>query len=276
MTNIFDNVKKLRDITGIGIVECKSALLASNNNIDNAVIYLRQKGTLVATGKSSRTANEGVVHVFVKDDKKSCVILEVRCETDFISRSFEFIGYCDNVGSYFLSSKFFDQNFILYENEIVVSQELNDLRVSLISKFKENIFIKRVYRQSASYGFLFSYVHLDRIGVILNISVNDGAVALDILMQIAAMNPKYIDIGDVPNDILLSEKSIYSTKFKNQYPDKDALLLNKMIDGQVNKFFKDNVLLEQVFIKDAKKNVRYFLNNVVCVNSFVRFELGEN
>lgn len=276
MFDVFDNVKKLRDMTGIGIVDCKNALLVNNNNIDDAVIYLKKKGMLNAVTKSSRLANEGLIHTILSNDKKSGVILELRCETDFVSRAKEFKDYCDDVCNYFISDNFSNNNFLLKENDIILDQKLMDAKIDLVSRFKENIFIKKVCRISTKDGFLFTYVHFGRIGVILNISVDDVIIGTDVLMQITSMNPKYVDIKNVSDDVVLKEKDIYFNRFKSQHHDKDEALLNKMVDGQLSKFFKDNVLLEQTFVKDMKKNIRSFLNNRVCVYDFIRFELGDS
>lgn len=275
MSSIFDNIKKLRDVTGVGIVECKNALLSSDNDFDKAVIFLRKKGILNVASKSNRIANEGLVAVTVSSDKKIGVMLEVNCETDFVSRSDDFVSYVKKLTDFFISYEFDIKDFYLYDKEIILSDDLNNLKIDLVSKLKENIVIKRVRRIVVKDGFLFKYLHFGKLGVILNISEDESNIALDVLMQIASMNPKYVNIDDIPIDILSNEKQICYDKFKNQYPGKSEILLNKMVDGQINKFFKDNVLLEQDFIKDSKKSIKYFLGNKIKLISFVRFELGE-
>jgi elongation factor Ts len=275
MVNFIDNVKKLREVTGIGIVECRNALMATYNNFDDAILYLRKKSSSVVAMKSTRVANEGLIFVKVSDNKKCSVMLELNCETDFVSKSCDFQGYGEKLCDFFLSDFFGNDNFLLFGDDVKLSSELMDLLANLVSKFGENIVVKRVFRNFVNDGFVFSYTHFGRIGAVLHISINDYDVALPVLMQIASMNPRYVAIKDVPEDFLINEKVLYFEKLKDQYPDKDISLLNKMVDGQLSKFFKENVLLEQSFIKDLKNTVKFFLRDCV-VYSFIRFETGEN
>lgn len=276
MSILFDNVKKLREKTGIGIVECKNALLASGNDIDEAVVYLRKNGVFNVENKLSRTAKEGLVFVLLSNDKKNGVILEINCETDFVARSSDFSNYAKRICEFFISDEFLGKSFCFDEKNIVLPHYLNDTKIDLVSNFKENIVVRRLYKIFCDDGFLFSYVHFDnQIGVILSANENNPDICLDILMQIAAMNPKYLCISDVPEDILRAEKNIFFDKFKNQYPDKDSLLIDKMVDGQINKFLKNVVLLEQSFIKDSKILVKNLIKDKIHIKTFKRFSVGD-
>lgn len=277
MSDFFDNVKKLRDKTGISIIDCKKALLVSNNDIDNAIIYLRKNGASIVDSKSNRQANNGVISVFVNENKKDGVIIEVNCETDFVAKSVDFLDYVNRLCLYFVSNDFLGKNFSIYENDIVLNKELADLKIDLISKLRENLVLKRVFKFFSNDNFLFSYLHFDnKIGVILSIDKDDSLLAKDILIQIASMRPKYLSILNVPEDVLLSEKQVYLDKLKNKYPEKDAALLSKMVDGQVNKFYSDTVLLEQDFVKDNKKKIKQIISSKCNIIHFKMFCLGQN
>jgi elongation factor Ts len=276
MSDFLNNVKKLRELTGISIIDCKKALLESNNNIDLAVIYLRKSGASIMESKSNRQANNGVISVFINESKCDGVMLEVNCETDFVAKSSDFLNYVDKLCKYFVSNDFLGKNFIMTDDKIVLNQELNDLKIDLLSKLRENIVLKRVVKFFSQSGFLFSYLHFDnKLGVVLNIDKDDNFLAKDILIQIASMKPKYLNILDIPGDVLLAEKQISFDKLKNKYPDKSLDLLTKMVNGQVNKFYSDNVLLEQDFVKDNKKKVKQVIG--LCnIISFTTFCLGNN
>ena len=261
MSNFFDNVKKLRDLTGISIIDCKKALIESNNDIDLAVVYLRKHGASIVENKSVRQTNNGVISFLVCESKKSGVIIEVNCETDFVAKS----------------DDFFLKNFYLSENEIFLSKDLNELKINLVSRFRENLVLKRVFKMYSDNGFIFGYLHFDnKLGVILNINKDDSILAKDVLIQIASMKPKYIKKSDVLSDTLMSEKQIYFDKLKNKYPEKDDILLSKMVEGQMNKFFTENVLLEQNFVKDNKKTINQLINSEIDIITFKMFCLGQN
>lgn len=278
MNNILENIKILRDKTGLGIIECKNALLKTDNDIENAILFLRKNSKLTAVNKSSRITKDGLICIMISEDLKNGVILEINCETDFVARSSDFSDFLFKISNFFLfDEKFFNKNLNFFENDIILSEDLNNYKCDLISKFKENILIKRVSRIFSENGYLFKYIHLGdncgKKGAILNFSENDPKMALDILMQIVSMKPKFLSITDIPDSILQIEKEVYFNKFKNQYVDKNDDLILKMVDGQINKFYKDNVLLEQDFIKANKVAVKNILDKCK-VYSFIHFEVG--
>lgn len=275
MSDFLNNVKKLRELTGISIIDCKKALLESNNDIDLAVIYLRKGGASIMESKSNRQANSGVISIFINESKHDGVMLEVNCETDFVAKSSDFLNYIDKLCKHFVSNDFLGKNFIMNDDKIVLNKELNDLKIDLISKLRENLILKRVVKFFSQSDFLFSYLHFDnKLGVILNIDKDDNFLAKEILIQIASMKPKYLNILNIPEDVLLSEKQISFDKFKNKYPEKNLDLLTKMVDGQINKFYSDNVLLEQDFVKDNKKKVKEVIAFRCNIISFTTFYLG--
>lgn len=277
MSDFLNNVKKLRELTGISILDCKKALLESDNDIGSAVTYLRKSGASIMESKSNRQANNGVISVFIDENKRDGVMLEVNCETDFVAKSPDFLNYVDKLCKYFVSNDFLGKSFIINDDKIDLSKELSDLKIDLISKLRENLVLKRVVKLFSQNGFLFSYLHFDnKLGVILNIDKDDNFLAKEILIQIASMKPKYLSILNIPEDVLLSEKQIYFDKLKNKYPEKNLDLLNKMVDGQLNKFYSDNVLLEQDFVKDNKKKVKQVILSKCNIISFTTFCLSNS
>ncbi|CAB3976460.1 translation elongation factor Ts [Candidatus Azoamicus ciliaticola] len=277
MSDFLNNVKKLRELTGISIIDCKKALLESNNDVDLAVIYLRKSGASIMESKSNRQANNGVISIFIDESKHDGVMLEVNCETDFVAKSSDFLDYVDKLCKYFVSNDFLGKNFIMNDDKIVLNKELNDLKIDLILKLRENLILKRVVKFFSQSNFLFSYLHFDnKLGVILNIDKDDNFLAKEILIQIASMKPKYLNIFNIPEDELLSEKQISFDKLKNKYPEKSLDLLTKMVDGQINKFYSDNVLLEQDFVKDNKKKLKQVIASRCNIISFTTFCLGNS
>lgn len=273
--SILDNIKKLREITGISILECKKALLANDNDVSKSIVYLRKSGILNVSKLSDRVAKEGVLISMLSSDRKDGVVVELNCETDFVSRSLDFIEYANKVANFFLFS-YIGKSFFLCDKDLILNQELDDAKINLISKFKENLFIKRVHKVNTVDGFLFNYVHFDnKICVLICVDKDDSLLCSNILIQIASMAPKYLCIEDVPSDILFNEKVIYFDKFKIQHPDKDSFLLDKMVDGQLNKFFKTIVLLEQDFVKNPKISIKTYLNDKLIINFFNRFVIGD-
>lgn len=273
---MFDNIKKLREKTGVSIIDCKKALLESDNDIDKAIIYLRKTGSSILESKANRTTKNGVIGICLTDDRKNGVILEINCETDFVARSNEFETLVKQIALFYLSEYNMEKCFNFNSQVDVKEKYLVDLISDFAVKFKENIVIKRLLKVYSIDGFLFSYIHFDKkIASIIELDSNDETLALDLLMQIVSMKPKFLDIKHVPENVITSERNLFFEKLKLQHQDKNDILLNKMVDGQIAKFFKENVLLEQIFIKDTKKTIKVFLNNKVNILSYNYFSLGE-
>lgn len=259
--SIIEKIKIIRAQTGISILECKKALIKNNLDISNSILHLRKIGILNAAVKSLRTASDGLIGVVIDKDMKQCVIVEVNCETDFVSKSDDFQQYMDYLCNYFMSNKDNKDSNYCYEN-LTSNIQLEELRLNLISKLGENIVLKMVRRISLKNGFMFSYVHgglkYGKIVSIISVSNyidDDIDLLLDISMQIVAMNPKYVSIDSVPLHILNNEKKL-NTNLTN--------------------FFKNNVLLNQIFIKNNDMSVEDSINNKFTVLDFNRFEVGLN
>ncbi len=281
--NIIDKIKQLRNKTGVGMMLCKEALLKTNGNMEEAVLFLRKKGFFVAQKRVSKATSAGLVSVLLDDSKKNAVIIEVNCETDFVAKSPKFISFVSKLLDFFIKSDIYGKNFYKLHKEICLNEDINNDRLEFIASVGENITINRVKRICVDKGYLSYYVHgssdFGTIGSILltnNESCNFLNLVDDISMQIVAMNPKYLSIKDVPSAIILREKELYYEAGKNKYVNKNKSLLEKIVNGQIKNFYKDVVLLEQMFIKDQKLSVRDTIFNKFELLDFVRFEVGEN
>ena len=280
---LLDKIKLLRVKTGACMVHCKKALIETSYDLDEAVLYLRKKGFAIALKRNSKTALAGMISVLLDNDGKNAVILEVNCETDFVARSSCFIAYVSNLLKLFLYDDSFNENFYMLHNELCSYKKINDDRLDLISKVKENIIIKRIKRINITTGKLHYYVHggsdIGKIGAVLSVDnnlENYFDLVKDISMQIVAMNPKYLNIEDIPLNIISKEKQLYFETIKDKYVDKNDFVIKKVIFGQLKKFYKDTVLLEQIFIKNSKLLVKDVIGEKFKLLNFTRFEVGEN
>ncbi|CAL4320314.1 translation elongation factor Ts [Buchnera aphidicola] len=256
-------VKKLRLRTGIGIMDCKQALINSKGDFEQAIIYLRKHGKITALKKNANIAARGVVSTYLKDNFG--YMIELNCETDFVSRHIEFINFAKN---------------ILIQSHL---QQLKDLewlrtvfeedRISLISKFNENIIIRRFCFLEGNT--ILSYDHIGRVGVLLNAQSCDKEVLKYIAMHIAASRPEYIDVSDIPKEIVHQEREIQLEIALKTGKNKE--IAQKIVHGRINKFINRISLLEQDFIIDPTKKVKTVLNeNNIKILKFFRFEVGEN
>jgi elongation factor Ts len=266
-------VNELRTRTGAGMMDCRKALIESDGDFEKAIDYLRKKGQKVAAKRSDRETKEGVVITLVSDDKKKGVIICLSCETDFVARNDEFTGFAKSVAQAALDHSIASIEALNNEkvNGEIVSNKINDL----IGKIGEKITISRYEKIDA--GYTVSYTHGDyRIGVLAGFSKPlDEAAAKDVAMQIAAMNPIAVDESSVPADMIAREKEIAVEQVKGE--GKPAEMAEKIAIGKVNKFFKEQTLLAQPFVKDNKLSVAAYLKSVdpdVKVTGFKRVALG--
>lgn len=270
-------VKELRDRTGGGMMECKKALVEANGDFEIAIDNMRKSGAAKAAKKSGRTAAEGRVVVKISTDGKSAVILEVNCETDFVSRDASFIQFTEKVAEFALENKINTVDDLLAFsctggcscNAKTVAQCLE----GLVAKLGENIRIRRVaFMHSAN--LIGSYVHSDKIGVLVNLSVDNKDLGKDIAMHIAASKPTAVSAKDLPQEMLDKEREIYLAQVESS--GKPAEILSKMVEGKLQKFIKEITLLDQSFIKNPDITVDALLKTAkATVLSFVRFEVGE-
>jgi len=258
-------VKELRERTGLGMMDCKKALVAADGNIETAIDELRKSGQAKAAKKAGRTAAEGAVVTKVAADGTRAIILEVNSETDFVARDENFTTYVTSVA---------DKIFETGETDIakLMEGELETARLALVQKIGENISVRRA---SVSEGSVVDgYIHGGRIGVLVALEGGDQALAKDVAMHVAAANPLVVFPEEVPEATLAREKDIFTAQAKESgKPDE---IIEKMIVGRVKKFLKEVSLVEQSFIKDPDITVGALVKKAgATIKSVVRFEVGE-
>ncbi|RYX85834.1 elongation factor Ts [bacterium] len=274
------DVKKLRDMTGAGMMDCKKALVETNGDIDAAITFLREKGIGGATKKADRAANEGAIGVYVAEDGASGAIIEVGCETDFVGKNESFRELVSELAR---NAALFGSSDIeaLLEAKTLNNdaQTVRELIVEAISTIGENIVLKRIALLGAQDGVIGTYVHSDgRKGSIV---VAEGAsteeaktAAREIAMQAVALRAPYLNRASVPADVVEAEKAIYRTQAAEE--GKPEAMQDKIAEGRLNKYYKENTLVEQAFIKDDKQSVQQIAKSVgATIENFVRFEVGQ-
>ena len=269
-------VNDLRQRTGAGMMDCKRALEEANGDVQKAIEILRKKGASVAAKRAEKSANEGLIVTKVSDDKKSGTILEINCETDFVAKSEDFIKLADYIINAVHKNKPKNVEELLSKN-LDVQNKLNDV----LGKVGEKIEISRFDIFEANNGMLVDYIHMgSKLGVLIKFDdVNDGSdelsvIGKDMAMQVAAMNPISITREDVPKSVVDKELEIYKELAKKE--GKPEQILEKIAMGKLNKFFKENTLLNQDFIKENKKSVKQYLQEKdkdLTVSGFIRFGL---
>jgi elongation factor Ts len=261
-------VKELRELTGVGLMDCKKALSENDGNIDEALKYLREKGLSRAAKKSDRSTNEG--KVFIQNSANKAVILEINCETDFVANNDDFSALGSALTSHVLAQGLADMGAL--ESSSVEGKAYADFMAGYVMKLGENIQVKQ-FTLFESAPYVSSYTHMNgKIGVVVSFTgeVNEG-IGRDVAMHVAAVNPQYLKSEDVPTGDLANEREIMRNQMLNE--GKSVEIVDKIVDGKISKFYKDTCLLEQAFVKDDKKSVKQVLGNV-SVNSFVRYQLG--
>ncbi len=274
------DVKELREITGCGMMDCKKALTETDGDREKAIEFLREKGLATAAKKSGRIAAEGIVCAYVSDDKKTAVLLEVNSETDFVAKNSEFLTFVNNVAKIVADNDPADVEALKalpYEG----SETVGDKLTAMIAKIGENMNIRRFARVQ---GNVCTYIHGGgRIGVLVEA---EGALdtdekmeaAHDIAMQVAAINPMYLSKDVVPAEDVEKEKHIIMAQIKEdpKNASKPDNIIEKMVGGKINKFYEQNCLLQQEFVKDNDLKVeKYLASKGVKLVGYVRFEKGE-
>jgi len=278
-------IKKLRDQTGAGMMDCKRALEATDGNMDAAIEYLRKKGAAVAQKRAERSAKEGAIVTRVSSDGKTGVIVEVNCETDFVARSEDFVGFANAVAQAIETGKPASLDRVA-DLPVQGGKKVSEMQNDLLAKVGEKIDVKRYALYQANAGSVGSYTHLgSKIGVLVEFTGLEGADAAggagrDVAMQIAAMNPMVITRDQLEKTVIEREMEIYRTQAKNE--GKPAQIVDKIAAGRLEKFYQEVCLMEQIFIKDSGKTIKEYLNETsakagkpVTVKRFVRFHLGE-
>lgn len=261
-------VKELRERTGLGLLECKKALAAAGGDIEVAIEELRKSSGMKAAKKAGRTAADGVVAIRIAEDGKSGVIGEVNSETDFVARDENFAGFVSQV---------MDKAVELRTDDVaaIAGGDIEDARQALVQKIGENISVRRIGVVSAADGVVGGYVHgNNRIAVLVELAGGDEALAKDVAMHVAAVNPAVVAPADMPEDQLQKEREIYTAQAADS--GKPPEIVEKMIEGRIRKYLSENSLTEQAFVKDPDVTVGKLVKAAgATIAGFTRFEVGE-
>lgn len=265
-------VKELREMTGAGMMDCKKALTECDGDMDKAVDFLREKGLAQAAKKAGRIAAEGLVGSYVSEDAKIGVIVEVNCETDFVAKTDDFKDLVNTLAMHIAATKPADV-------EALTASELNGQTVAAlitekIAKIGENISLRRFVCYETD-GMVASYIHAGgKIVTLVDMKGGDAELAKDIAMQVAAVNPSYLDRTQVPAAELEHEKQVLTEQARNE--GKPEKIIEKMVDGRIEKYYKEVCLVDQAYIKGDDENISSLLKKANAeVVRFVRYEMGE-
>lgn len=264
-------IKALRDATGAGMMDCKKALLEADGDQEAAAEALRAKGLAKADKKASRVAAEGKIAFATAADK--AVMVEVNCETDFVAKDSEFLKFCDNVASKAIDMDSDDVEALMKAE--VDGETLEDSRSALVAKIGENIQVRRLAsrggKESSTVG---CYVHMNRIGVLVELEGGDESLCTDIAMHVAAMNPPYATPEQVPQDVLEKEKDFLTQQALDSGKPKE--IVEKMVEGRIRKYLEEICLVSQTYVKDGDKTVGKLCDDAGAkMVGFTRIEVGE-
>jgi len=263
-----ETVKQLRERTGAGMMECKKALVETQGDLDAAAELMRKSGLAKADKKAARVAAEGTIAVHRSG--ASAAMIEVNCETDFVARSEEFQGFARDVAQAALEHPAPSVDALVQLE--LSGATLEERRRALIAKIGENIAVRRFVRVSAP-GALGDYLHGTRIGSLVALEGGDEALARDLAMHVAAINPAYVDASAVPADVLDKEREILTEQTKGE--KKPPEIIAKMVEGRLRKYLAEITLLGQPFVKDPDITVEKLLKKSGArVVEFVRYEVG--
>lgn len=279
------SVKELREMTGAGMMDCKKALVQTEGDIEKAVEYLREKGLAAAAKKAGRVAAEGIVKTFVSADKKTAGMVEVNCETDFVAANEEFVSFADKVAEMVANTSAANVEELLsekFDGEATVQETLT----ALIAKLGENMTVRRFAKFNIEKGAVASYIHGGgRIGVMVEVACDTESeileeVAREVCMQVAAANPLFLSKEEVDSESLEKEKEIYRVQALNE--GKPENIVEKMVNGRIQKYYKEVCLLDQAWVKDGDKSITKYLQekskevgSPITVTRYSRFERGE-
>ncbi|HEU4618577.1 MAG TPA: translation elongation factor Ts [Gammaproteobacteria bacterium] len=262
-------VKELRERTGAGMMDCKKALVDANGDMEQAVEVLRKSGQAKADKKAARVAAEGTV--VVKSEGSRHAIVEVNSETDFVAKDANFRRFAERVADSILAHSPADAVSLL--RSPADKGTLEDSRLELVTKVGENIGVRR-FEVLESANTVGSYVHMGRIGVLVELEGGDESLARDLAMQVAAASPRYVTPDEIPKEALEKEREIFRAQASQE--GKPPQIVEKMVEGRLRKFVDEVTLLGQPFVKDPDQRVRDLLKaSKARVVRFLRFEVGE-
>lgn len=270
-------VKELRERTGAGMLDCKKALEANDGDIEKAIDYLREKGIAKAVKKAGRIAAEGLIFDAVSADHKKAVVLEFNSETDFVAKNVEFKEFGKKLVNLVIEKSVVSLE-ALNETELEAGKTVATCLTELIAKIGENMNLRRLSVVEAKDGFVTTYSHLGgKLGVIVEMSgeatETNLVKAKDIAMHVAAMDPKYLSADEVTTDDLDREKEIARKQLEEE--GKPAQIIEKILTGKMNKFYEENCLVNQVFVKAENKETVAQYAGDIKVLSFTRYKVGD-
>jgi len=266
-------VKELRERTGAGMMECKKSLVETDGDIEAAIELMRKTGLAKADKKAGRIATEGKVVVEFSDDAKKGVMLEVNCETDFVAMGDEFGNFASATAKRILSDAPADVNALLVMPLQDGGDDINTVLKTMIAKIGENMSVRR-FVTFATDGQLGSYLHGTKIGVVVDMQGADAELMKDVAMHVAASNPKGLDESSLDAAELAKEKEIAAAGAANS--GKPENIIEKIVEGKIRRFIKDNTLVGQAFVKNPDITVEQLIKDGgASINSFTRIEVGE-
>lgn len=264
-------VKELREITGAGMMDCKKALVECEGDKDKAIDYLREKGIAKAAKKAGRIASEGVVVAAVTADGKTACIVEINSETDFVAKNENFQNLVKKIAEHIVACKPADMDALNASQ--MDGKTVADVMTEAVASIGEKLSLRRFEVYTTEDGQLATYIHMGgKIGVIVELSGGDEALGKDVAMQIAAAKPQCIGRADVDQEALAHEREVLRKQALEE--GKPEKIVEKMVDGRINKYYKEVCLVEQEFVKDSDKTIKDILAGVE-VRRFARFEMGE-
>ena len=268
-------VKELRERTGLGMMECKAALSETNGDMEAAADLLRKRAGAKVDKKAGRIAAEGAIGIHVTPDAKTAAMVEVNCETDFVAKGDEFQIFAVAAATRVVRNQPSDVEALYklpYQEGAPATMAQS--REGLVMKLGENINVRRFERLSTSTGRIGSYIHGRKIGVLVVMEGGDEGLARDIAMHIAASRPEYVSKDQVPAAAVAKEKEIFTEQASSS--GKPAEIVEKMVMGRVNKYLNEITLLGQPFVKDPDTTVEKLLKSKgAVVKGFIRYEVGE-
>lgn len=263
-------IKALRDETGAGMMDCKKALQENDGDMEAAMDFLRKKGLATADKKASRVAAEG--RMAMASDGSKAVLVEVNCETDFVAKDSSFLEFCDQVTSAALTQT--DENVSDLMTKTAGDSTLEEARQALVAKIGENIQVRRVAARGTEDSVVGAYVHMNRIGVLVELKGGTSELAGDIAMHVAAMNPPFATADEVPQDVLEKERSFLSQQALESGKPKE--IVDKMVEGRIRKYLQEICLDSQTFVKTNDKTVGQLVkDNDASIVGFTRISVGE-
>lgn len=277
------DVKALREKTGCGMMDCKKALTNADGDMDKAIDFLREQGLAKQAKKASRIAAEGVAYACTNDDLSVGVVIEVNAETDFVAKNDSFMEFVKACANTVMQENPADVEALLALKAVGSDQTVAEMLQEKVLTIGENIQIRRFERME---GACVAYVHGGKIGVLVNFDTDVAAkpefvaYGKDIAMQIAALNTQYLNESEVPAEIIEHEKEVMRQQVINE--GKPEAIADKIVMGKIGKFYKENCLIDQEFVKDSKLNIKQYTQNTakalggsIEIKKFVRFEKGE-